>query len=221
MEYVKHVFAILLFAVALYICKDAFPWLGGLLRPLPSGLFLGLVLAAVGLALGGVHRSAVHGPSGSRALAGTGVILLTFGVFMGAGAFTVIEHGGASTGGENGLPWLLLQGGEDDLEAKHDAFLAEARTQGKPVAIDFTADWCTACKELDAFTFTDPPVASKLRANYALLRIDLTKTTPGWLREKYQIFGLPLVVFIDPAGNERPEHRVTGYVPSDEFMPRL
>ena len=216
MESVKHLFAVLLFAVALYLCKDAFPFIGGLLRPLPWGLAAGLIIAAIGLGAGGIHRSVMHGAPASRAMACVGVLLLSLGVFISAGSFSVVEN----TEGHK-LPWTTLEGGADDLQAGHDGFLQQAQSQRKPAMIDFTADWCAACKELEAFTFSDPRIAGKLETEYTLLRVDLTKTTPDWLREKYRIFGLPLVVFIDSEGNERTEERVTGYVPPEEFLPRL
>ncbi len=212
MEKVKHVLAVLLFGVALFVAKDAFPGLGALLRPLPTGLVLGLILVAAGTALGGVHRSVMHGASASRVTASFGVVLLSFGIFLGAGAFSVVH---------SDLPWTTMSCQDEDLQAAHDGVLSQAKVDGKPVMIDFSASWCAACKELEAFTFSGPGVSAVLKERFELLKIDLTETTPDWLQERYGIVGLPLVLFIDAEGKERSDLRLTGFEPAEPFSQRL
>jgi thiol:disulfide interchange protein DsbD len=100
--------------------------------------------------------------------------------------------------------------------------LAEARTAGKPVVIDFYADWCLPCKELDEKTFTDAKVQSELD-RFVRVKADLTiagdeKTKA--LTDQYKIVGVPTIVFIDAAGREVPGARLTGYEPAEKFLQR-
>jgi thiol:disulfide interchange protein DsbD len=80
---------------------------------------------------------------------------------------------------------------------------AEARASGKKLIMDFYADWCAACVELDEKTWTDPELV-RLSSNFVFLKLDLTKITPELKAEqiKYQIRGMPTVIFFDPNGKE-------------------
>lgn len=106
---------------------------------------------------------------------------------------------------------------------KYDAnALARARGAGKPVIIDFYADWCLPCKELDAKTFTDAGVAAELD-RFVRLKADLTVTsdeTTQQLTREYAILGVPTLVFIDGKGAESTSVRLTGFEPPDDFLKR-
>ncbi len=94
------------------------------------------------------------------------------------------------------------------------AHLERARNEGKPVFIDFFADWCLPCKELDKFTFTDAQVIQQSR-RFLMLKADLTRfDSPEVkaLREQYRIRGVPTLVMLDPTGKEIPGTRVVGFV---------
>lgn len=107
--------------------------------------------------------------------------------------------------------------------AKYDTrALASARESGKPVVIDFYADWCLPCKELDAKTFSDPAVIAELD-RYVRVKADLTVTsdeTTMALTKQYGIAGVPTIVFIGADGTEVKDARLTGFEPADAFLQR-
>ena len=112
----------------------------------------------------------------------------------------------------NGVTW-------DKYDAKT---LADARAAGKPVVIDFYADWCLPCKELDEKTFSDPAVVAELD-RFVRVKADLTvaeDATTKALTKQYAIPGVPTIVFIDPAGNERKDARLVGFEPPAKFVER-
>ncbi len=93
---------------------------------------------------------------------------------------------------------------------------------GRPVMIDFAADWCLPCKELDEKTFTDPAVIAAGKG-WVFLKADLTRTGEPEveaLREKWAIRGVPTIVFLGPDGKETGE-RVVGFEPPEEFVRHL
>ncbi len=103
---------------------------------------------------------------------------------------------------------------------KYDAGkLAAARESGKPVIIDFYADWCLPCKELDAKTFSDAEVVDELD-RFVRLKADLTVSNDQLTRQ-YGIIGVPTIAFMDAKGQEVRDARLTGYEPADEFLQRV
>ncbi|MFN7987234.1 MAG: cytochrome c biogenesis protein CcdA [Thermoanaerobaculia bacterium] len=103
-----------------------------------------------------------------------------------------------------------------------DAALAEAAAAGKPVVIDFFADWCLPCKELEKFTFTDAGVRKALDG-WVLLKADLTKTASpevAALRTKWNIQGVPTMVFLGPDGKES-KPRVVQFEKPAAFLSRF
>jgi thiol:disulfide interchange protein DsbD len=127
---------------------------------------------------------------------------------------------------------LLMAGVAFAIPRKHDAGvqwekydaskLAAARAAGKPVVIDFYADWCLPCKELDAKTFSDARVVQELD-RFVRLKADLTAAedaTTVELTKQYAIVGVPTIVLIDAGGNEAASARLTGFEPADAFLQR-
>ena len=91
--------------------------------------------------------------------------------------------------------------------------------ENKPVMIDFYADWCAQCKELDEYTYTNPEII-ELSKSINTIKVDLTKENEG-ITNKYNIKGLPVVVFLNPSGTEYKELRVTGFLKPEEFKKKL
>ncbi len=98
----------------------------------------------------------------------------------------------------------------------------KARQEKKLVIIDFFADWCAACVELDEKTFSSPEFI-QASADFMLLRVDATETFPELieLQKKYEIYGLPTIILIDKNGNVRKDLTLTGFEELEPFMIRL
>ncbi len=99
--------------------------------------------------------------------------------------------------------------------------LSKAGEAGKPVIIDFYAEWCIPCKELDKMTFSNPAVIDE-SARFVRLKVDLTSSTSEAavnLIKTFNITGVPTVVIFDASGNE--VERITKFVPADEFLKSL
>lgn len=103
-----------------------------------------------------------------------------------------------------------------DLTAQTQIDASIAKSEGKPTIIDFYADWCAQCKELDKYTYTDAKVI-ELSKKFNNIKVDLTKENQE-ITDRYKILGLPVVAFIDKDGKEIQELRITGFVKPDEFL---
>jgi thiol:disulfide interchange protein DsbD len=101
-----------------------------------------------------------------------------------------------------------------DLERE----LASATAQGRPVMLDFYADWCVSCKEMENFTLVDGRVQANL-SNTVLLQADVTANDAEdkALLNYFNIFGPPTIVFFDARGQEQTEYRVVGFMSADKF----
>ena len=99
-----------------------------------------------------------------------------------------------------------------------DEAVAQASHQGRPVMVDFYADWCTSCKEMEATTFLDPVVRQALSGS-VLLRADVTANDANdkALLKRFGIFGPPTIAFYGRDGSERSRYRVVGYMKGAQF----
>ncbi|GAB2999383.1 protein-disulfide reductase DsbD [Psychrosphaera aestuarii] len=100
--------------------------------------------------------------------------------------------------------------------------IAIANAAGKPVMLDFYADWCVACKEFEAFTFSDKAVQNKM-SDFVLLQIDMTENDDSDIEvmKEYDILGLPTILFFNTTGGELTNQRVTGYMNATTFLAHL
>jgi thiol:disulfide interchange protein DsbD len=96
------------------------------------------------------------------------------------------------------------------------------RTAGRPVMLDFYADWCVSCKEMEKFTLSDERVRKEL-ANVLLLQADVTAANAAdrELLKRFSLFGPPGIIFFDAEGREIPGLRVIGYQPPERFLKTL
>jgi thioredoxin:protein disulfide reductase len=102
--------------------------------------------------------------------------------------------------------------------------LAEAVKEGRPVVIDVFADWCIPCKELDKLTFTDSKVKSEA-TRFVTLKLNLTTNDPqteaGRARRRFDIIGVPTIIFLDGSGREDSKLRLVGFEEPDLFLSRM
>jgi len=149
-----------------------------------------------------IDRIAAARRSSSLAWAGVALLFLAAAVPVALSSF-----GARSSGSDVVLPW------RSDAEAA----LREARSAGRFAVIDFTADWCLACHELDRLTLSHPQVASLL-AGAERIRVDATRMTEPVeaLFMRFGVLGLPAVLVVDPDGRVVEDARITSFVPPEE-----
>jgi thiol:disulfide interchange protein DsbD len=111
-------------------------------------------------------------------------------------------------------PWLRVASSAE-LDEK-------LRAAGRPVMLDFYADWCVSCKEMEKLTLSDARVRNEL-ANMLLLQADVTAASPAdrELLRRFSLFGPPGIIFFDADGREIPGLRVIGYQPPERFLKTL
>lgn len=221
MEAVKYFFGLLLLSVALWIVQPVLP-------PVIAQLLWGALLIAVAALLGLFQRTETNTPRAwlrkSAAMAA-----MVFGVaqFVGvaAGGTDALKPlAGVIGGGKAGASAAAAPTGEVSFrKVKSVAELDEAlRSAGKPVMLDFYADWCVSCKEMERFTFTDPRVQAKL-AGAVLLKADVTANNAEdrELLKRFKLFGPPGTIFFDAKGQELTGVRVIGFQDAERFLQSL
>ncbi len=107
---------------------------------------------------------------------------------------------------------------EVSWESDMPAALERARTEGKPVLVNFYADWCVWCKRLESTTLRDAKVASVLQNRVVPLSLNVDGDGKE-LSNKYQVDGLPTIIVLDADGREL--GRIPGYMPPDSFLERV
>jgi len=109
-----------------------------------------------------------------------------------------------------------------DSSAQLDQFLSQAKEQKKLVLLDFYADWCISCKEMELNTFANPEVNQELQ-KYVLVQADVTKNSPEnqALLKRFGLFGPPGILIFDLNSEELKDQRVIGYMPPQRFLERL
>lgn len=97
-----------------------------------------------------------------------------------------------------------------------------AGSKGKKIMLDFYADWCTSCQELEHVTFSDARVKEAL-SDYVLIQADITANSDEnkELSKKFGLFGPPALIFYDETGKELKEKRVIGFIPPEELLEKL
>ena len=115
---------------------------------------------------------------------------------------------------------ILLEGPGVPWKPFSQISLAEAKSSGKPVIIDFYADWCTPCRDLEKKTFHDQNIVRESE-KFIMIKVDVTRRGDQGaiqLLEKYNVKGVPTVIFLDPMGNELKELRVMDFIRPEAFL---
>lgn len=211
MEGVKKAFGVMLLAVALWMLEPVIPALVTMF-----GWAALLVFSAIFL-----HALDPLPPQArgwQRFWKGVGVVFLLSGAAMLIGALA---------GSRDPLQPLAVLRGQASAAVKLPAFdkvgsIAELdarlKTADRPVMLDFYADWCVSCKEMERFTFSDPQVAERM-GRMLLLKADVTANNDEHkaLLKRFGLFGPPGIIFFDAAGAERKGLRVVGFMKAEPF----
>jgi len=217
MESVKSFFGVMLLALAIWI-----------IQPLLA-IAVQMLLWATLLIFSGIYLRALdalpHNASGwHRLFKGFGMIALLLGVayLIGAlsGARDLLRPLGNIGRAEVQVSSESVQFSRVMDAADLDRRIAQSR--GKMVMLDFYADWCVSCKEMERFTFTDPAVQTKLKS-VLLLQADVTANseTDQAMLKRFGLYGPPGILFFDAQGNEMSDFRMIGYQDAAQFLKTL
>jgi thiol:disulfide interchange protein DsbD len=102
-----------------------------------------------------------------------------------------------------------------------EELLQESKSKAKPVIIDFYADWCTPCRELEQVTFHHPDVVRLAESDFTMIKVNVTRGGDPFhqqLLKQYNVKGVPTIVFLDTRGKERVEQRLVDFLPPDQFL---
>jgi thiol:disulfide interchange protein DsbD len=218
MEGVKTFFGVMLLAVALWIVSPVLPvWVVMLI------IGSGLLVAAIYLRL--LDRLADTASGRQRLVKGVALLLAVLGSTQVVGALS---------GGDNPLQPLghfARASGVTPAVTQTSSFRrirnvaeldAALKATDRPVMLDFYADWCVSCKEMEHLTFSDPAVQPRM-AHALLLQADVTDNSAEdkALLKRFGLFGPPGVLFFDKQGREQANARVIGFVPAQGFVTSL
>ncbi len=198
----------------LYISQQGDVWLGG------SALFVMALGMGVPLIVVGVTEGALLPRAGrwmNRVKQAFGVLMLAVAVWIVLPVLPAsVSLSGWLPGSSTAAPSLQFVR-IDDLDQLAQQLRIAA--QDKPVMLDFYADWCVSCKEMERYTFTDAAVRERLD-RLLLLQVDVTANTPAHreLLKRFRLFGPPGIIFFAPGGRELSGLRVIGYQPAEKFV---
>lgn len=216
METVKNFFGVVMLAMAIWMISTLIPL--SLQMLLWGGL---LVLSAIYMrALDSLSNKA----SGWEKLwKGVGILALLLGTayLIGAlsGARDILRPlAGLGNGPAIAAPVMQFDRVRNVTELENRIL----QEQGRTIMLDFYADWCVSCKEMERFTFADERVQAKLK-HAVLLQIDVTANNHDdqSLLKRFGLFGPPAILFFDRQGNEQKMQRITGYQNADRFLQSL
>lgn len=217
MNTVKAVFGVLLLGVAI--------WLLSRILPPPATLFLwALWLIVPAIYLGAASPLPENAPHSKKLSKALGVVMLTYGILLLIGTasgsrnvFKPLEPLTARIASSATTPAAFRQISSPQAL---NAALKEAR--GSWAMLDFYADWCVSCKELESDTFTAPQVRQQLE-KLSLLRADVTEGAESHkaLMRRFGLVGPPAILFFDPTGRECKAARLIGYISPQQFLTHL
>lgn len=226
MEGVKAAFGVVLLLMAV--------WMLDRILPVQITMALvGVILIISAVYLNVFERLGEHTNGWHRLWKGAGIILAVYGIALIVGVLS---------GSRNllfPLQGLVAQQGTGQVQSEGqirsqldfttvtslselEPMLAQAAADERPVMLDFYADWCVSCVELEYVTFSDPGVQKRL-AGFELIKVDVTANDADSkaLNQRYQVFGPPVLIFHDVTGQERPAMTMVGVIEPEVFLSRI
>jgi thiol:disulfide interchange protein DsbD len=219
---IKSAFGFMLLGLAIWMLS----------RILPGSVTLALWALLVfmsGVFLGGLTTLGPDSSAAQKLGKGIGFLAIIYGLLLLLGSLTggsnplkplsSLDFGGAGVAVSNQqhIEFQRIKTVED-----LDREIAAAASQGKTVMLDFYADWCVSCKEMEEYTFTDAGVQAAL-ANTVLLQADVTANDEAdqALLQRFGVFGPPTIIFFDTDGQQRHGYEVVGYMKAMDFSDHL
>jgi thiol:disulfide interchange protein DsbD len=206
MEGVKSVFGVVMLVAALYFLRNVIPSLAAVGRSTATWLVGALALAAIGALFGAVHLS-FHDAAPVRVRKALGVAVMVAGLYGAIAGVLAPKH-------EAGAPVIAWVHGENEG-------LKIARAHHRPALLDFYADWCLPCKELELKTFSRAEVAHAL-GRFTLVKVNCTTDDDPAVAAAKKRWGadtLPTLVLLDSNGNIA--RKIDHFVPADELLKLL
>lgn len=214
MDAVKRFFGVLLLAVAIWIVSPVIPLIAQML--LWSAL---LVISAIFLRATDPLPQEASGYA--RLGKGIGMLALVAGIAVLVGALSGSRDPLQPLAALRGAGTSVAENMEVGFERVRTLAELDERlkTAGRPVMLDFYADWCVSCKEMEQFTFRDARVADRLQ-DMLLLQVDVTANNAEdqAMLKRFGLFGPPGIIFFNESGKEIRSLRVIGYQPADNFL---
>jgi len=213
MDVVKAIFGVSLLAVAIWMIRSIVPEQVVL-------LLSAILLIVSAIYMGALDSLKAEATGWTRFWKGIGLVIFIYGITLMIGAsagsnsiVTPLKGIAGSSATETHLQFKKIKGVEGLTKA-----LADAKAENKNVMLDFYADWCISCKEMEAYTFSDPTVQSSLK-NVVLLKADVTQNDAQdkALYKHFKIIGPPAIIFYNTESEELKPYRVIGYMPADKF----
>ncbi len=221
MEAVKSFFGVLLLGVAIWLISPV-------ISTVATMLLWAALLIVSAMYLKAIDPLPVNAKGMQRFWKGIGIIALVIGIALLLGVLSghrdILQplqgeaQAANAAGGTEESGKLAFR--KITTPAELDQALQDAK--GKPVMLDFYADWCVSCKELERFTFSNPQVQAKL-AGAVLLQADVTASGSEQraLLKRFGLFGPPGIIFFDPQGQEISSARIVGYLPPEAFLQQI
>jgi thioredoxin:protein disulfide reductase len=213
MDTIKNFFGVIMVSMAIYFVRIYIP-------PTLLLLVIGAWILAVAVYVGAFTRLQEDSTFTAKLYKALGLVLLVAGLYFTAGGvfkawpLAVFSFGGTgtvATAPEIEVEWTVNN---------PDEVFALAATLDKPVMMDFYADWCVACKELDEYTWNQSSVV-ELSEEFLPLKMDFT-VRDDWekeMRTRFEVFGMPTVIFLAPDGTEI--DRFVGFKKPDQVLPLM
>jgi thiol:disulfide interchange protein DsbD len=220
MNATKAVFGVIMLAVAVWMLSRILP-------PTITMILTAMLLIIPAIYMNAIEQLPQPATGWQKLWKGLGLMMLVFGVMQ------LIGLSAGNTNPLQPLAGLAVTGGEVQAKsaiefqrihniAELEQKLQQAKANQQWVMLDFYADWCVSCKEMEAYTFTDPQVKEHLK-NFLLIQADVTENNADdtALLQRFNLVGPPGIIFYAPDGQERSGNRIIGYQDAATFINSL